>query len=75
MDVVCWFVGTTLSLAYAVTYPKHVTELILWGVCTTQKQEVDWLTWGMGHIFPKEFDDLLYPIKDIMGDQNIPCTI
>ncbi len=66
--------GTTLSLAYAITHPSRVTEMILWGVATTRRQEVDWFTWGMGHIFPKEFDTFLHPIKDILVDNNIPLA-
>jgi len=66
--------GTTLSLAYAGTYPSRVTEMILWGVTTTRKQEIDWITWGMGHIFPKEFDEFLYLVKDKLVDNNIPLA-
>lgn len=66
--------GSTLSLAYAVTHPNRVTELILWGVATTRKQEVDWLTWGMGHIFPQEFAELLSTAEGMMTDGNIPLA-
>ena len=47
--------GSTLALAYAVEHPSRVSELVLWGVTTTTRHEVDWLTWTMGEIYPEAF--------------------
>jgi len=35
--------GSTVALAYAQTYPHHVHNLILRGVCTLRSSEIDWL--------------------------------
>ena len=44
--------GSTLGLAYAQRYPQHVTEIILVGVTTTRRSEIDWLYRGMAPLFP-----------------------
>jgi proline iminopeptidase len=51
--------GTTLALAYAQAHPERVTHLVLVAVTTTSRDEVDWITEGVGRIFPeawREFD-------------------
>lgn len=45
--------GTTLALAYAQEHPERVTELVLAAVTTTSRGEVDWITEGVGQIFPE----------------------
>lgn len=64
--------GTTLALAYAVSFSEHITELVMWAVVTTQKHEIDWLTWTMGELFPHEFENLLSLLPDTIVDGNIP---
>ena len=44
--------GTTLALAYAEQNPERVTEMVLEGIATTTKWEVDWITRGVGAFFP-----------------------
>lgn len=45
--------GTTLALAYAQTHPGRVSELALAAVTTTSREEVDWITEGVGRVFPE----------------------
>lgn len=45
--------GTTLALAYALAHPDQVSELALVAVTTTSREEVDWITEGMGRVFPE----------------------
>jgi proline iminopeptidase len=45
--------GTTLALAYAEEHPDKVSELVLVAVTTTSRDEVDWITEGVGRIFPE----------------------
>ncbi|WP_088347328.1 MULTISPECIES: prolyl aminopeptidase [Rhodomicrobium] len=45
--------GTTLALAYAQAHPERVSELVLVAVTTTSREEVDWITEGVGCIFPE----------------------
>lgn len=51
MHGVSW--GTTLALAYALDHPTRVTELVLAAVTTTSPEEVDWITHGVGRLFPE----------------------
>lgn len=48
--------GSTLALAYAQTHPQRVAGLVLAGVTTTSRREVDWLTNGVGCIFPQQWE-------------------
>jgi proline iminopeptidase len=45
--------GSTLALAYAQAYPERVTELVLFSVVTTSRLEVEWVTRGVGRLFPE----------------------
>jgi proline iminopeptidase len=44
--------GSTLALAYAQEHPARVSELVLTGVATTTRAEIEWLTRGLGPVFP-----------------------
>ncbi len=55
--------GSTLSLAYAQTHPARVTELILRGIFTFRRRELDWLyVQGASEIFPDKWEEFLAPI-------------
>jgi proline iminopeptidase len=45
--------GVTLSLAYAERHPERVCGMLLVGVTTTRRSEIDWLYRGAGRIFPE----------------------
>jgi proline iminopeptidase len=45
--------GVTLSLAYAQRHTERVAGMILVGVTTTRRSELDWLYRGAGRIFPE----------------------
>jgi proline iminopeptidase len=45
--------GTTLALAYAQAHPERVSEMALVAVTTTSRDEIDWITEGVGRIFPE----------------------
>ncbi|MEM1047945.1 MAG: prolyl aminopeptidase [Pseudomonadota bacterium] len=47
--------GTTLALAYAEAHPDRVTELVLAGVATTRRSEIDWLYGHVGFLLPEAF--------------------
>ncbi|MBM7832536.1 proline iminopeptidase [Agromyces cerinus] len=47
--------GTTLALAYAQEHPQRVCALALMAVTTTSREEVDWITEGVGRVFPEEW--------------------
>jgi proline iminopeptidase len=66
--------GTTLGLAYAVEHPARVSELVLWGVTTTTRSEVDWMTWSMGEVYPEAFADLLALVPGLERGDNLPAA-
>ena len=57
--------GSTLSLAYAQTYPNSVSELILRGIFMLREKELRWFyQYGASEIFPEAWDEFLEPIKE-----------
>ncbi len=55
--------GSTLALAYAETHPSRVSELILRGIFTVRKREIDWFYQeGASFLFPDEWEKYLAPI-------------
>jgi proline iminopeptidase len=57
--------GSTLALAYAETHPHRVTELIVRGIYTLQKSELDWYyQFGVSEMFPDKWERFLAPIPE-----------
>jgi proline iminopeptidase len=57
--------GSTLSLAYAQTYPERVTELVLRGIFLFGRRELDWLyRYGASELYPEGWDDFLAPVPE-----------
>ena len=48
--------GSTLALAYAQAHPERVRGLVLFAVTTTCRREVDWITEGIGAVYPEAWD-------------------
>lgn len=48
--------GSTLILAYAQRHPERVSEIVISGVTTTRRSEIDWLYRGMGRFFPEQWE-------------------
>lgn len=50
--------GSTLSLAYAIAHPEVVSELVLRGIFTLRKKELDWVQQGPGanFVFPEGWE-------------------
>ncbi|ARO30277.1 proline iminopeptidase 1 [Rhizobium sp. NXC14] len=47
--------GSTLALAYAESHPQCVRAIVISGVTTTRRSEIDWLCRGMAPLFPEEW--------------------
>src|SRR3990172_1873131 len=47
--------GSTLGLAYAERHPQRVTAIVLVGVTTTRRSEIDWLYRGVAPLFPAQW--------------------
>ena len=57
--------GATLSLIYAETHPRRVTELILRGVFLMTERELDWFYGGGASVFwPDLWEEFLRPIPE-----------
>ena len=55
--------GSALALAYAEAYPQAVTEIVLRGVFTLRRHELEWFyEGGASAIFPDAWDDFIAPI-------------
>lgn len=55
--------GSTLALAYAQRFPERVTELVLRGIFTLRKSEVNWFYQeGASNLFPDAWEDYLAAI-------------
>ncbi|GMA32230.1 alpha/beta fold hydrolase [Litorihabitans aurantiacus] len=61
LGVEAWLVhgvswGSTLALAYALAHPARVTALVLTAVTTGGREEIDWITEGVGRVFPEAWE-------------------
>jgi pimeloyl-ACP methyl ester carboxylesterase len=55
--------GSTLALAYAETHPERAAELVLRGIFTLRRAELEWFYQeGCSWIFPEAFEDYLRQI-------------
>jgi proline iminopeptidase len=62
--------GSTLALAYAQTHPRRVTELVLRGLFTLRRSELEWFYQdGASHVYPEFWEGFVAPIpEDERGD-------
>lgn len=55
--------GSTLALAYAQTHPQRVGALVLRGIYTLSRAELDWYyQFGVSEMFPDKWERFLAPI-------------
>lgn len=55
--------GSTLALAYAQTHPDRVTELVLRGIFTLRRAELEWFYQdGASVLYPDAWEEFLAPI-------------
>ncbi|MBN9244450.1 MAG: prolyl aminopeptidase [Mesorhizobium sp.] len=65
--------GSTLALAYAETHPERVSELVVRGIYTLTRAELEWYyQFGVSEMFPDKFERFQAPIPeaergDMMG--------
>ncbi|MBM7797786.1 proline iminopeptidase [Microlunatus panaciterrae] len=63
--------GSSLALAYAEEHPDRVSEMVLRGIFTLRRSELDWYyNGGIGHLFPEWRERFLAPLggRDFTGD-------
>jgi proline iminopeptidase len=57
--------GSTLALAYAEKHPERVSELVVRGIYTLTKAELDWYyQFGVSEMFPDKWESFLAPIPE-----------
>lgn len=55
--------GSTLALAYAITHPDKVSELVLRGIFLVRRKELQWFYQsGTSEMFPDAWEEFLKPI-------------
>ncbi|EHI49297.1 proline iminopeptidase [SAR116 cluster alpha proteobacterium HIMB100] len=54
--------GSTLALAYGVTYPDRCLGFVLRGVFLGTRAEIEWFLYDMGRFFPEAHDRFVRPI-------------
>ena len=63
--------GTTLGLAYAQTHTECVVALVLALVTTTSCREVEWITKGVGRLFPQEWESFAAAVPSNLRDRRL----
>ena len=67
--------GSTLALAYAESHPDRVTEIVLFGVTTGRREELDWtFRGGVAQLFPAEWDRLRALVPADTRDADVPAA-
>ena len=57
--------GSTLALAYAQAYPERVSELVLRGIYTCTKPELEWFyQFGVSQLFPDKYERFVAMIPE-----------
>ncbi len=57
--------GSALGLAYAQTHPHRVTELVMRGLFTLRRSELEWYYQdGASHVYPDIWDNFVAPIPE-----------
>ncbi|MEU9579448.1 prolyl aminopeptidase [Streptomyces chilikensis] len=63
--------GSTLILAYAERHPARVSEIVVAGVTTTRRSEIDWLYRGVGRFFPQDWERFLAGVPGTPPDGDV----
>jgi proline iminopeptidase len=67
--------GTTLALAYGETYPQNVKGMILRGIFTASKREIDHYYHGGTALFFPEAYEKLTALVEHPGQQDLPAQL
>ena len=63
--------GSTLALAYALAHPDRVAGLALAAVTTTSRDEVDWITGGVGRFCPGALAEFTGEARALPGERVV----
>ena len=63
--------GSTLALGYAQRNTRRVTEMVLAGVTTTSRWEIDWITEGVRILLPEQWARFRAGVPEAHGDDTL----
>ncbi|MTE19599.1 prolyl aminopeptidase [Streptomyces sp. TRM43335] len=63
--------GSTLLLAYAERHPERVSQIVISGVTTTRRSEIDWLYRGVARFLPEQWERFVAGVPDAPRDGDI----
>jgi proline iminopeptidase len=63
--------GSTLILAYAERHPERTSEIVIVGVTTTRRSEIDWLYRGVGRFFPADWERFRAGVPEADGAADL----
>jgi proline iminopeptidase len=63
--------GSTMILAYAERHPERVSEIVIPGVTTCRRSEIDWLYRGVGRFFPEEWQRFRAGVPEAERDGDL----
>jgi proline iminopeptidase len=66
--------GSTLLLAYAERHPRRVSEIVIAGVTTSRRSELDWLYRGARRFFPEEWARFRAAVPEAERDGNLAAA-
>ena len=63
--------GSTLAMAYSLQHPDRVLGIALAAVTTTGREEVDWITAGVGRFCPEAWAEFAAAAKALPGERLV----
>ena len=63
--------GSTLILAYAERHAARVSEIVIAGVTTTRRSEIDWLYRGVRRFFPEQWERFRAGVPETERDGDL----
>jgi proline iminopeptidase len=66
--------GSTLGLVYAQRHPQSVRALILGPVTAGTRREIDWITRGVGRVFPQQWNEFVAAVPAAERTDNLAAA-
>jgi proline iminopeptidase len=63
--------GSTLGLAYAERFPTRVTGIVIAGVTTARRSEIDWMYRGIAPLFPEQWEQFRLGVPEAERDGDL----
>jgi proline iminopeptidase len=63
--------GSVLGATYAERHPDRVSSVVLAAISTGTRADIDWITVGVGRLFPREWAAFRDHVPDELGDLRL----